>query len=95
MINQPEEYKVRNDEGKYLSFNFNASTGAMEPLWAGIMMSYPFSFEEAHRLANIHESEVMSPDEWQLEYEKFREECKQRSIQRMVREVNAKGGVRR
>lgn len=72
MIDQPKDFKIRNDEGKYLSFNFDARTGSMDPLWGPISMSYPFTQEEAYRLANLYEAEVMSPAEWQLQYEMVR-----------------------
>ena len=66
-MNEEKNYKVRNTEGKYLSFNFNFRTGEQTPLWGGIAMSYPFTLEEGRRLASLFGADLVPESEWAAE----------------------------
>jgi len=57
MINQAKDYKVKNEKGEFLSFDFDSRTGQMNPIWGPISMSYPFTQDEAYRLSDVHYAE--------------------------------------
>lgn len=67
MTGSEKTYKVRNGDGMYLSFDLEASTGKMRPIWGGIAMSYPFEMEEARRLANVFQADLVAEDEFRDE----------------------------
>lgn len=74
-----KEYKVKDGDDKYLTFDFNARTGAMNPMWCAPSMAYSFTEEEAKRLACVHEAVIVSPAEFKADYDKFIAEVKRKT----------------
>jgi hypothetical protein len=56
-----KDFKVRNAEGQYLSFDFDATAGTMTPLWGPPAIAYSFTEREATRLAEEHGAFVERP----------------------------------
>lgn len=66
-----DTYKVKDNNGKYLGFDFQWRTSTMLPLWGAISCSYTFSQEEATRLARVHKANLIPKLVWEADQKEF------------------------
>lgn len=78
-----QTYKVRDNDGKYLGFDFVASVrgGQMNPLWGAISCSYRFTQEEATRLARVHKAHIVPKLVWEADQAAFDVEVARRKAE--------------
>lgn len=92
MDDQAKTFRIKRSDGQWLSFDFDASSGKMNPMWGPISMCYSFTEGKAWDIVDIFaqrepelDMTVVDDATFKAEYAKFEAEIKARSEARTRR----------